>query len=125
MALNIYQELKKLSEKKRYYFLWKNDLEWNREDPKKTTEEFLHTIGLRTLNTFYQWEESQEYQRLLLILTQSRFGKDLQETYETVAENAKTQGDEKNIKLMISLQKEIKQLTKQKQDVELGNDLIV
>ncbi|MED0665312.1 hypothetical protein P4T04_03175 [Bacillus badius] len=104
--MNIHEALKSVSYKKQEYFKWKHDIRFNREVPPKTEEEFLKTIGNKTLNSFKQWERSQEYKGLLLLLLESRVANDFDEIYKIVSDKAK-EGDEKSIRLFLSMQKDI------------------
>lgn len=104
--MNIYQALKQTETKKRAYFEWKHDIRFVQEVPKKTEEEFLRTVGLKTINGFIRWEKSQEYKSLVLLLLDSKVANDYDMIYKNVVDKAKD-GDEKFIRLFLSIQKDI------------------
>jgi hypothetical protein len=109
--MNIYEALEQIPYKKREYFKWKHDIRYNQTLPKKSEAEFLKMIGLKSLNSFKQWERSQEYKSLLMLLLESKIANDFDEIYKTVSEKSK-QGDEKAIRLFLSMQKDIQQNAK-------------
>ncbi len=110
--MKLLQEVYKLtSNRRRIYFLWRNKLsnnktnyaEWSRED---------------IINKFFQgseeafkrmelWEKSDEYARLMYILTKERMNSDFFDIYDSIVDKAKA-GDEKSIKTFLILQKEVK-----------------
>lgn len=106
--MNIHQALNNITWKKRYYFQWKHDIRFDRTVPRKTEEEFLRSVNLKTLNSFKQWERTAEYKNLLLLLLESRVANDFDEIYKIVSDKAKD-GDEKSIRLFLSIQKDIQQ----------------
>lgn len=101
--------LKELPYKKQFYFKWKND--YGIRNPK-TDEEALKQLDVKSFYVFEQWESSQEYQFLMNMLIQSKIGKDLQAIYESTSEKAK-QGDEKAIKILFEIQKQIVAMNKE------------
>lgn len=111
--MNIYEALNNIkNRKKREYFKWKFDLRYDQRLPKKTEDEFLKQVEMRTLNSFLEWEKSEEYRNLLAIYLNTRFDQDLEEIYSSLADKAK-EGDEKSIKLLLQMGKEIKEYSKQ------------
>lgn len=110
--MNIYEALKTVSWKKREYFLWKFDLKYDRTKQVRNEEQFLKLVGNQTLNVFTAWEKSEEYRNLLAIYLNTRFDQDLEEIYSSLADKAKT-GDEKSIRLLLQMGKEIKGYSKQ------------
>ncbi|ETI68135.1 hypothetical protein [Neobacillus vireti] len=104
--MNIYEALKNVEYKKKLYFEWKHNIRFVQTLPVKTEEEFLRMIGAKTLNGFIKWERSQEYKNLLLLLLESRVANDFDIIYKVVSEKAKD-GDEKSIRLFLSMQKDI------------------
>jgi hypothetical protein len=110
--MNIYEALKKLPLRKREYFKWKFNLRYDQRLPKKSPEEFLKYLELKTFNSLLEWEKTEEYRNLLAIYLNTRFDHDLEEIYSSLSDKAK-QGDEKSIRLLLQLGKEIKQYAKE------------
>ncbi|WP_342477781.1 hypothetical protein NYE24_00550 [Paenibacillus sp. FSL H7-0350] len=104
---NIYEALKNIPSKKKLYFLWKHNLSFDQTKAPKSEAEFLQTVGLSTLNTYIRWERSEEYRNLVAILLNTRFDGDLELIYDSLAVKAK-EGDEKSIKLLLQIGKDIK-----------------
>ncbi|WP_246553551.1 hypothetical protein [Paenibacillus tritici] len=104
---NIYEALKNIPPKKKLYFLWKHNLSFDQTKAPKSESEFLQTVGLSTLNTYIRWERSEEYRNLVAILLNTRFDGDLEQIYDSLAVKAK-EGDEKSIKLLLQIGKDIK-----------------
>lgn len=104
--MNIYEALQNVSYKKQEYFKWKHDIRFNQTSPRKTEEEFLKTVELKTFNSFHKWERTQEYKNLLLLLLESKVANDFDNIYKIVTDKAK-EGDEKSIRLFLSMQKDI------------------
>jgi hypothetical protein len=104
--MNIYEALKQTEAKKRLYFEWKYDIRFDQTIPTKSETEFLRMVGLKTLNGFIKWEKSQQYKSLLLLLLESKVANDFDIIYRVVSEKAKD-GDEKSIRLFLSMQKDI------------------
>jgi hypothetical protein len=113
MDMNIYEALDKVKNwRKREYFKWKFNLRYDQRLPKKSVEDFLKQVELKTLNPFLEWEKTEEYRNLLAIYLSTRFDHDLAEIYSNLAEKAK-QGDEKSIKLLLQMGKDIKGFAKE------------
>ncbi|MEK5521580.1 hypothetical protein [Heyndrickxia sp. FSL W8-0423] len=104
--MNIHEALQNVSYKKQEYFKWKHDIRFNQNLPQKTEKEFLKMLQLKSLNTFHRWERTQEYKNLLLLLLESKVANDFDDIYRIVTEKAKD-GDEKSIRLFLSMQKDI------------------
>ncbi|GIQ66817.1 hypothetical protein PACILC2_53850 [Paenibacillus cisolokensis] len=109
--MNIYEALRQVPHKKRLYFCWKHGINWDQTKPSKTEEEFLKSIGNQTLNGFLKWEKTEDYRRLTAIYLDMRFDNDLEEIYESLSKKAR-EGDEKSIKLLLQLGKDIKEYAK-------------
>jgi hypothetical protein len=128
--MNLYDALKTVPRDKQEYFKWKfPDVRFDQTKEEKTEEEFLKSVGLTTMNGFYRWEKSPEYKALVALYLQSRTANDLYDIYNEVSDMAKT-GDDKAVKLFLSLSKEInehakqavKVLAVQDEDEEVEND---
>ncbi|UOR12186.1 hypothetical protein [Halobacillus amylolyticus] len=104
--MNIYEALESVQFEKREYFKWKHDIRYQQERGQKSEERFLAYVQRRTLNSFYQWEKTPEYKHLLMLLLEWRSTQDFEQIYEVVSKKAKD-GDDKAVKLFLSLQKEI------------------
>lgn len=59
-----------------------------------------------------KWEKTEQYHNLVNIMIESQAGKDLEDIYAIVKEKALT-GDEKSIKLLLDLQKQVQAYNKQ------------
>ncbi|MFJ7371675.1 hypothetical protein ACIQVU_19955 [Lysinibacillus sp. NPDC098008] len=123
--MNIYEALNTVSWKKKEYFLWKHNLSVLREVPL-TEEEICKRIQSKSLSYMKKWEKTEEYHNLVNIMIESQAGKDLEDIYAIVKEKALT-GDEKSIKLLLDLQKQVqaynKQTNKGKQSTNTYDDL--
>jgi len=120
--MNIYEALKNVPPKKRMYFIWKFGLEYDQTKKPKTVQQFLSSVGAKTLNSFIAWEKTEEFRHLVSLLLETKFDNDLREIYDSLAEKAK-QGDEKSIRLLLQLGKEIKQYAKEsKRQIMNKND---
>ncbi|MFJ3386771.1 hypothetical protein [Lysinibacillus sp. NPDC086135] len=109
--MNIYEALNTVSWKKKEYFLWKHNLSVLREIPL-TEEELCKLIKSKSLAYMKRWERDESYHALVNIMIESQAGKDLEDVYSIVKEKALT-GDEKSIKLLLDLQKQVQQYNKQ------------
>lgn len=109
--MNIYEALSKLNYKKKEYFLWKHNLYVLRTEPL-TEEEMCKRIQSKSLSYMRKWEKTEEYHALVNIMIESQAGKDLEDIYSIVKEKALT-GDEKSIKLLLDLQKQVQAYNKQ------------
>ncbi|MCT1538434.1 MULTISPECIES: hypothetical protein [Lysinibacillus] len=109
--MNIYEALNTVSWKKKEYFLWKHNLSVLREVPL-TEEEICNKIKSKSLSYMKKWEKTEEYHNLVNIMIESQAGKDLEDIYAIVKEKALT-GDEKSIKLLLDLQKQVQIHNKQ------------
>jgi hypothetical protein len=112
IKMNIYEALKNVTTRKREYFKWKFDLRYDQRLPKKSEEEFLRFVQLKSFNSLLEWEKTEEYRNLLSIYLSTKFDHDLEEIYNSLSEKAKS-GDEKSIRLLLQLGKEIKEYSRQ------------
>lgn len=123
MSANIWQEISSVkNDRRRIYFMWKNDIQNIKVDyGALTQEEFIercdgfHATKISNpeqfLNHLKRWESSAEYKRLLFLLKEDDFATDLLEIYENTKELAK-KGDSQAIKNVLLLQKQIKNYRK-------------
>ncbi|TFJ93647.1 hypothetical protein [Lentibacillus salicampi] len=118
--MTVYEALEKIPFKKREYFKWKHDIRYDQRLEKKSKEDFLRYVHMKTLNSFLKWEKTPEYRQLLMLLLEWRSTDDFEQIYDVVSNKAK-EGDEKSIKLFLDLQKQIKQNAKAVKDL-MGND---
>ncbi|WP_230203559.1 hypothetical protein [Bacillus massiliigorillae] len=109
--MNIYDALQGITLKKRLYFTWKHDIRFKRDIEKKSEEDFLKEVQLKTMDGFIKWEKTSEYKQLLMLLLDSKVSNDFEDIYNIVSKQAK-EGDEKSIRLFITLQKEIQAYAK-------------
>lgn len=110
--MNIYEALRSVPDKKRLYFQWKFNLNFDQTKQPKNESEFLKMVGSKTMNGYIAWEKSEEYRSLVAILLNTRFDTDLEEIYDSLSVKAK-EGDEKSIKLLLQIGKEIKGYSKE------------
>lgn len=108
--MNIYEELNKISWKKRDYFLNKFDLFVRRTEPL-TEEQLCKRLRIKSLSSLQKWEKSEEYHRLVNLYIESQAAKDLEDIYKLVKDKALT-GDEKSIKMLLDLQKQVQSFNK-------------
>ncbi|MGM7635491.1 hypothetical protein [Bacillus sp. Hm123] len=104
--MNIREALKGVTWKQAEYFKWKHDIRYQKQLPKKSKEDFLRMVDLKTLNSFIEWERTSEYKNLLLLLLESKVANDMEDIYKIVVDKAK-EGDEKSIRLFLTMQKDI------------------
>ena len=107
--MDLRQEVNKLSENRRKYFLWKNKMDTKQTNYSKwTLDDFMKSTNLvdRSLSSFLLWEDSEEYKRLEFKLTAERFNSDILDVYRGTVEQAK-QGNSSAVKVMFDLQKKI------------------
>lgn len=107
--MDLKEALKQLPHKKQYYFKWRNDYNFR---STKTEDDIKKVLGVQALTNYVEWESSAQYQYLMNLLIQSKIAKDLQEIYESTSEKART-GDEKSIKVLFEIQKQIVAMNKQ------------
>lgn len=108
IIITLEEMLKKVNHKKAEYFKWKFDIRYDQRLPKKTEDEFLKYVNARTLNAFINWEKDPEYKALLQLYLDYKSTQDFEEIYNLVSEKAKTDGNDKDVKLFLQLKKEIK-----------------
>ncbi|SFM41271.1 hypothetical protein [Salibacterium qingdaonense] len=114
--MNIYDALQHVPLKKRMYFLWKHDLEFDKTRQKKTEQQFLKSVEAKTMNPYIKWENSNEYQALLSILMKMKVIHDIEKVYKTVSDKAK-EGDSKAIDTLLKIKKEIDQSAQVAEDL--------
>jgi len=107
--MSIYEALDKLTWKKKEYFLWKFNLNVRVKD--KTEEELCRTINVKSLDFMKKWEKSPEYLSLVNLYIESKTATDLEKIYKVISEKA-IDGDEKSIKLLLDLQKQVRLFNK-------------
>ncbi|MEC1697755.1 hypothetical protein [Schinkia azotoformans] len=115
--MNIYDALRQLnSYDKRMWFQYRHKLYFQQEKNEEinSDEEFLKRTmrKFKTTDSFIAWEKSDEYRNLVALLLESKIANDLLDTYNIVAEQAKT-GDDKSVKLLLQLSKDITTLSKE------------
>ncbi|WP_122645114.1 hypothetical protein [Enterococcus mediterraneensis] len=118
--MDIKDEIKKLSIKKKMYFeMLFPDV--RKTDQPITMDHFCNFIRTKNIDYYKNWEKTEEFQRLKALRYASIANNDFFEIYDSVSEKAKN-GDEKSIKLFLTLSKELKSMTKQKITVEDSSD---
>ncbi|MFY0802152.1 hypothetical protein [Peribacillus frigoritolerans] len=110
--MSIFEALKTIDPKKAEYFKFKfPDLRYDQSKPLKTEDDFLRLVERKTINPFLKWEKSPEYKNLIQLYLDTKIADDYKEIYKVVAENAK-KGDEKAIRLFLTLQVDIQKNSK-------------
>lgn len=104
--MDIYEGLKRISWKKRMYFIWKHDLQYDQSAEKHTEESLIKVLRVKTLNEYTKWERTPEYLGLLNLFLETKFANDLEQIYTSTQQKA-IDGDEKAIKLLLDIQKQI------------------
>ncbi|WP_223553412.1 hypothetical protein [Lysinibacillus sphaericus] len=111
ILMDIYKALEAVPYKKREYFKWKFELYVNRTE-ELSEEALCQKLDVKTLNHMKKWEKSSEYLMLTNLYLESRMANDLEQIYQVTAEKALT-GDEKAIKLLLDLQKQVRAFNKE------------
>lgn len=110
--MDIYDALKQTDYRFREYFKYLHpDLRFDQTKPLKTEEEFLRSVNRKSMAPFHRWEKTAEYKNLLILYLDYKVNDDYEQIYNIVVEKAK-QGDEKAIKLFLTLQKDIQNMAK-------------
>jgi len=131
--MKLLQEVYKLtSNRRRIYFLWKNGLSNNKTDYSKwSKEDIINKFFNGSEEAFKRmelWERTDEYARLMYLLTKERMNSDFFDIYDSIVDKAKA-GDERSIKTFLMLQKEVKsnlkELNRKPQEIEEDDGLIL
>lgn len=110
--MNISEAIKTVKNEYAMYFKYKfPEMAFDKSKPMKSEEEFLKTVGRKSMNGFERWEKTDEYKMLVTLYLNTRVIKDYEEIYNIVSDQAK-KGDEKSIKLFFTLNKELQQQSK-------------
>lgn len=96
---------------KRYYFMWKHKMKTWAVDYSSLTEEqfkekYCKGSAIKYKN-LQDWEKTEEYQNLLNLKMSENMTEDIYNIYNIVKDKA-IEGDDKAIKTLLMLQKEIK-----------------
>lgn len=95
------------------YFDWRHDLSYNQNKEKESEEEIMRKLAVKSFNEYIKWERTPQYLRLLSLFLESKFANDLEKVYKMTAERAVADdADEKSIKLLLQIQKEIRTFNK-------------
>lgn len=117
--MSIYKALDELkSWKKKEYFLWKFNL--NVRGIEKTEEELCSKLQVKTLDFMRKWEKSPEYLSLVNLYIESQIATDMEKIYKVISEKA-IEGDEKSIKLLLDLQKQVRAFNKEVAPIKQAN----
>ncbi|WP_137842584.1 hypothetical protein [Bacillus sp. 2SH] len=110
--MTLKEALKKVTKENRMYFNYKfPDTRFNQTIQPKNEEEFLISVGRKTMNGFTNWEKTPEYANLVAIYLQSLMIDDIRLMYDAVREKA-VEGDDKAIGTFLKLYKEINSIVK-------------
>lgn len=120
--MTLKEALKNITFENREYFKFKfPDVRFDKSIPPKTVEEFLRITNRKTMNGFLEWEKSPEYSNLVALYLQSKMINDIYKIYEVVRRNA-LEGDEKSVKLLLQLNKEINNMVKATSSISDENE---
>lgn len=127
--MTLREKINKLSNYyKQIYFRWKYGLiSRERDYSKYTEEEVIENFfkgDRKKFESMKLWEGTDEYADLVLTLLKERIHNDIIEVYNVVLEKART-GDEKAVRTLLLLQKEIRSSIKRKDVLQNDDDLIV
>ena len=101
------EQLAKTKLKYKRYFRWKFKLTVRgREFNDRPLEEIMKIDGVKSKETYYSWEKTDEYKHLVDLYIMSHAANDLLEIYNVVLDKAK-KGDSKAVDTVIKLQKSI------------------
>lgn len=131
--MNIHEALKSINWQKAEYFKYKfPELRYDQSKPLKSEEDFLRLVDRKSMNPFTKWEKTNEYKNLIQLYLNTKIADDMEKVYEVVSSKA-IKGDDKAVRLFISLQKEIQSNAKlaaktfksNEDEVEEEDDLIL
>ncbi|MFA7157463.1 MAG: hypothetical protein WC123_07230 [Bacilli bacterium] len=101
------EQLARTKLKYKRYFRWKFKLAVpGREFNDRPLEEIMKIDGVKSKQTYYAWEKTDEYKHLVDLYIMSHAANDLLEIYNVVLDKAK-KGDSKAVDTVIKLQKSI------------------
>ena len=110
--MTLKEALKKVTKENRMYFNYKfPDTRFNQTIQPKSEEEFLISVGRKTMNGFTNWEKTPEYANLVALYLQSLMIDDIRLMYDAVRAKA-VGGDDKSIGTFLKLYKEINSIVK-------------
>lgn len=96
-------------DKKLYIYYKFPELRMKNVGHQSTKEELLKATDRKTMDGFKTWEKTPEYNMFLALYLEQKAIKDIYEIYEVIKTDA-LKGDEKSVKLLLSLNKEIKNI---------------
>ncbi|WP_394175597.1 hypothetical protein [Guptibacillus hwajinpoensis] len=128
--MNIHDALNELPFMYQAWFKYRFPTLWF-DGKERTLEQVLKTTNRKTDMGFKRWEKSEQFKNLVVLYLSSQTAEDLIAMYNTVRDKACDQGDDKAVKLLLQLQKEIEHHRKQaiaafkivKDEVEEEDDL--
>ncbi|GGF86356.1 hypothetical protein [Paenibacillus aceti] len=105
--VSIYDVIRSLSIKRKVYVKWRFNL-WRQLDKVPANEEeLLLKMKVKSLDSFREWENSEQFKHITSLVLQMNQGKDLEEIYIKVKERVNNDPQPKDVELMLKLQKEI------------------
>ena len=109
--MDIHEALAKLDLIKQTWFKYKFP-ELQFDGKQRSLDTVLRSTNRKTIYGFKKWERTEEYKNLVALYLAGKTAEDLIQMYNAVKDKA-LKGDEKAVKLMLQLQKEIDQHKKQ------------
>ncbi|HBN28380.1 hypothetical protein [Clostridium tyrobutyricum] len=111
---------------KRYYFMWKHGMKtWARDYSTITEEQFKEKYCKGSeikYKNLQDWEKTEEYQNLLNLKMAEGMTADIFKIYNVVKDKA-LEGDDKAIKTLLMLQKEVKKNLKNIDKVKVEDEV--
>ncbi|HDX9572442.1 TPA: hypothetical protein ACGXNJ_000514 [Bacillus cereus] len=116
--MTLKEALQKVTKENRMYFNYKfPNTRFNQTIQPKNEEEFLISVGRKTMNGFINWEKTPEYANLVALYLQSKMIDDIYKIYDVVRVKA-LKGDDKSITTLLKLNKDINTI------VKVGRELV-
>lgn len=114
--VDIYDVLRSLTSRRKLYVKWRFNL-WRALDIVPANEaELIERMKVKSLQPYRDWERSEEFKHILSLVLQANQAKDLEQIYNKVKERVNNEPNAKDVELMLKLQKEINELTKEAQN---------
>lgn len=124
--LTLKKALCNIKMEKRYYFMWKHGMKtWARDYSTITEEQFKEKYCKGSeikYKNLQDWEKTEEYQNLLNLKMAEGMTADIFKIYNVVKDKA-LEGDDKAIKTLLMLQKEVKKNLKNIDKVKVEDEV--
>lgn len=122
MKMTLKEALRNVAKENKAYFHYKfPDTRFDQTLDIKSEKEFLISVNRKTMNSFKDWEKTQEYAHLVALYLQSVAIDDIRLMYDAVREKA-VSGEDKAIATFLKLYKEINAIVKGFETVQDSED---